>query len=173
MIRSKITKLDASFFQRDVLEVAPDLIGKTLVRQFDNGQILRFQITETEAYRGSEDLACHASKGRTPRTEVMYHCGALIYVYLIYGMYWMMNFVSGEQDNPQAALIRGLSNIYGPGKITKLLGIDKSFYGEDMSVSTRIWVENTDSRVIYSENPRIGINYAGEWCDKPWRYTLL
>ena len=101
-------KLDAEFFQRDVLEVAPDLVGKILVRQFDNGLVLRSRITETEAYRGMEDLHCHASKGRTLRTEVMFHSGALIYVYLIYGMYWMMNFVAGENNNPQLALIRGL-----------------------------------------------------------------
>jgi len=85
-----MAKLDDLFFQRDVLEVAPDLIGKILVRQFDNGEILRYRITETEAYRGSEDLACHASKGRTNRTEVMYHSGALIYVYLIYGIHWKL-----------------------------------------------------------------------------------
>ncbi len=166
-------KLDAEFFQRDVLEVAPDLVGKILVRQFDNGLVLRSRITETEAYRGMEDLACHASKGRTLRTEVMFHSGALIYVYLIYGMYWMMNFVAGENNNPQAALIRGLEGMYGPGKITRHLKIDKSFYGEDMAVSTRIWVEKDNFSAIYSEKPRIGINYAGEWRNKPWRYTLI
>jgi DNA-3-methyladenine glycosylase len=166
-------KLATSFFQRDVLEVAPDLIGKLLVRQFDNGNIVRFRITETEAYRGEADLACHASKGRTPRTEVMYHSGALIYVYLIYGMYWMMNFVTGEIDNPQAALVRGLEGIYGPGRLTRQLEIDKSFYGEDMNISSRIWIENDHFKASFSEKPRIGINYAGEWRDKPWRYTLL
>lgn len=99
-------KLDASFFNRDVLEVAPDLLGCTLVRDFGNGNIQRFTITELEAYRGEEDLACHASKGRTPRTEIMYHTGGYIYVYLIYGMYWMLNLVTGSNDEPQAVLIR-------------------------------------------------------------------
>jgi len=168
-----MTKLDNEFFRRDVLEVAPDLIGKIVVRQFADGTINRYRITETEAYRGTEDLACHASKGRTPRTEVMFHSGALIYVYLIYGMYWMMNFVAGENANPQAALIRGLEGIYGPGKITRNLKIDKSFYGEDMSISKRSWVEKDDVSLIYSEKPRIGIDYAGEWRYKPWRYTLI
>jgi len=168
-----MTKLDTEFFLRDVLEVAPCLIGKILVRQFADGSTFRYRITETEAYRGTEDLACHASKGRTERTEVMFHSGALIYVYLIYGMYWMINFVTGENDNPQAALIRGLEGIYGPGKITRHLQIDKSFYGEDMSVSTRIWVEKDNFTAIYSEKPRIGIDYAGEWRQKPWRYTLI
>jgi DNA-3-methyladenine glycosylase len=166
-------KLDSSFFQRDVLEVAPGLIGKVLVRQFDNGELSRLRITETEAYRGTEDLACHASKGRTPRTEIMFNSGALVYVYLIYGMYWMMNFVTGEKDNPQAALIRGLTDLYGPGRLTRHLKIDKSFYGEDMSISTRLWVEDDNFKPGYSENPRIGINYAGEWRNRPWRYTLL
>lgn len=166
-------RLDYSFFQRDVLEVAPELIGKILVRQFATGELLRLRITETEAYRGTEDLACHASKGRTPRTEIMYHSGAVIYVYLIYGMYWMMNFVTGEKDNPQAALIRGVSGIYGPGKITRHLLIDKSFSGEDLTISSRIWVEDDDFQDSFSEKPRIGINYAGDWKDKPWRYTSL
>lgn len=166
-------KLDSSFFRRDVLLVAPDLIGKILVRQNDNGIQFRYRITETEAYRGTEDLACHASKGRTSRTEIMYHSGALIYVYLIYGMYWMMNFVAGENGNPQAALLRGVEGINGPGKVTRQLQIDKSFYGEDMSISPRIWIENDNFNARYTENPRIGINYAGEWKDKPWRYTLI
>ena len=81
-----VMRLTNDFFGRDVLEVAPELIGKVLVRKFENGNTIRFTINETEAYRGEEDLACHASKGRTPRTEVMYRQGGLIYVYFIYGM---------------------------------------------------------------------------------------
>ena len=97
-------KLDADFFKRDVLEVAPDLLGKQLLLNKQS-----FVITEVEAYRGEEDKACHASKGRTQRTEIMYHAGGVIYVYLIYGVYWMLNFVTGERDNPQAILIRGIN----------------------------------------------------------------
>ena len=122
-------KLDHTFYQRDVLEVAPDLIGKYLVRKFEDGQIFRSMITEVEAYRGEEDQGCHANKGRTIRTEIMYHPGGVIYVYLIYGMYWMLNFVTGSENNPQAVLIRGIDNIWGPGKITRQLKIDGSFYG--------------------------------------------
>ena len=88
-------RFNSNFFSRDVLAVAPDLIGKILVRSFENGIAERFIITEVEAYRGAEDMACHASKGRTARTDVMYHQGGLVYVYLIYGMYWMLNFVTG------------------------------------------------------------------------------
>jgi DNA-3-methyladenine glycosylase len=163
-------KLDKRFFERDVLEVAPELIGKILVRQFENGIKLSYRITETEAYRGTDDLACHASRGRTNRTEIMYHSGALVYVYLIYGMYWMMNFVAGENNNPQAALLRGLEGIEGPGKITRHLQIDKSFYGEDLTLSSRLWIEDDNFIAKYTENRRIGINYAGEWKDKLWRF---
>lgn len=165
-------KLPHSFFQRDVREVAPDLIGKILVRQFDNGEILRLKITETEAYRGEEDLACHASKGRTKRTEVMYHEGGLVYVYLIYGMYWMLNFVTGPFDHPQATLIRGIEGFDGPGKLTKALQIDKSFYGEDLSTSKRIWVEDNQDKVSIDTSKRIGVDYAGEWANKLWRFAL-
>lgn len=165
-------KLDGSFFQRDVLEVAPDLVGKILVRKFDDGAISRFRIVETEAYRGEEDLACHASKGRTPRTEVMYHNGGKVYVYLIYGMYQMLNFVTSGENNPQAVLIRGIEGFIGPGRLTKHLLIDKSFYGEDLSTSERIWVENDGKTFKYRTGIRVGIDYAGEWKDKPWRFIL-
>lgn len=100
-------RLDRSFFTRDVLEVAPDLLGKLLVIKRDD-RIEKYVITEVEAYRGEEDLACHASRGKTKRNEVMYDIGGKIYVYLIYGMYWMLNFVTGEKNMPQAALIREL-----------------------------------------------------------------
>jgi len=165
-------RLDASFFQRDVLEVAPELIGKILVRQFPDGQVTRYKITETEAYRGIEDLACHASKGRTPRTEVMYHDGGKIYVYLIYGMYQMLNFVTAGEGNPQAVLIRGIEEHDGPGKLTRHLLIDKSFYGENLAISDRLWIENNEITSKYSVGTRIGIGYAGDWKDKPWRFTL-
>lgn len=95
-------RLTKSFYQRDVLEVAPDLLGKIIVRKFDNYAIQQFKITEVEAYRGMEDLACHAAKGRTNRTEIMFREGGLVYVYLIYGMYWMLNIVTGFENEPAA-----------------------------------------------------------------------
>jgi DNA-3-methyladenine glycosylase (3mg) len=165
-------KLEHSFFQRDVLEVAPDLVGKILVRKFDDGSVSRYRIVETEAYRGEEDLACHASKGRTPRTEVMYHGGGKVYVYLIYGMYQMLNFVTSGENIPQAVLIRGIEGFIGPGKLTRHLQIDKSFYGEDLSTSDRIWVETDGKAFGYRTDTRVGIDYAGEWKDKPWRFIL-
>lgn len=169
-------KLPASFYSRDVLEVAPDLLGKTLVRRFDDGQTLRLTITETEAYRGEDDLACHASKGRTPRTEVMYHNGGKVYVYLIYGMYWMLNVVVGDEGYPQAVLIRACEGINGPGRLGKALQLDKSFYGEDLLRSERLWIESGHHPKPFNivQSPRIGVHYAGDyWGNIHWRYNLV
>jgi len=168
-------RLSREFFTRDVLDVAPDLLGKLLVRRFDDGSVQKFIINEVEAYRGEEDLACHASKGRSKRTEIMYHEGGHLYVYLIYGMYWMLNIVTSKKEIPQAVLIRGIEEINGPGKLTKKLDIEKSFYGEDMISSERIWIESkvySIEKKIYT-TPRIGIDYSGDnWKNKPWRYVL-
>ncbi|MCX7986896.1 MAG: DNA-3-methyladenine glycosylase [Bacteroidales bacterium] len=167
-------RLNESFYTRDVLDVAPELLGKILVRRYDDGREEYFEITETEAYRGEEDLACHASKGRTPRTEIMYHRGGYVYVYLIYGMYWMLNVVTGFNDYPQAVLIRGLKGISGPGKVTRRLQIDKSFYGEDLTISNRIWIcmPLNNSSFQIETYPRVGIDYAGDyWKSLPWRFV--
>lgn len=168
-------RLQRDFFTRDVLEVAPDLLGKYLVRKFDNREVSKFKITEVEAYRGQEDVACHASKGRTKRTEIMYHEGGHIYVYLIYGMYWMLNFVTANENNPQAVLIRGIEGFDGPGKLTRHLQIDRSFYGTDLTLSDKLWIEHNseNSDVKIKTTPRIGIDYAGEiYKNKLWRFVL-
>jgi len=164
----KITK---EFYTSDVLIVAPELLGKILVCRVGE-ELLRYRITETEAYRGAEDLACHACKGRTARTEVMFRAGGVVYVYLIYGMYWMLNFVTGQENEPQAALIRGLEEICGPGRLTRKLQINKTFYGEDLTVSPRIWVEDDGCKPPYQTGTRIGVDYAGEWKDKLWRFHI-
>ncbi len=167
------SRIDANFFSRDVLRVAPEILGKKLVRSYDNGIVERYIITEVEAYRGEADLACHASKGRTSRTEVMYHQGGLIYVYLIYGMYWMLNIVTGEPNSPQAILIRGIEGCYGPGRLTKRLSIAKDFYGENLITSSRIWLEDNNVKYNIETAPRIGVDYAGEeWALKPWRFYI-
>lgn len=166
-------RLGREFYIHDVLDVAPGLIGKMMVIALPHGNYGRYMITEVEAYRGSEDLACHASKGRTARTEIMYHEGGHLYIYFIYGMYYMMNIVAGEENNPQAVLIRGVENFPGPGRFTKAFGIDKSYYGEDLTTSERIWIEDTGMNPIVKTSPRIGIDYAGEyWKSRPWRYFL-
>lgn len=166
-------RLPTSFFRRDVLKVAPELLGKILVRKFSDGQLKRYKITEVEAYRGGEDKACHANKGKTSRTEVMFRKGGVVYVYLIYGIYWMLNIVTGEVNDSSAVLIRGLEDFSGPGRVGKALQLDKSFYGEDLSTSQRIWIETSEADVSYSTGPRVGIHYAGEpWISKPWRFML-
>ncbi len=167
------TRLKREFYIRDVLDVAPELVGKDMVVRSAEGVYVRYCITEVEAYRGAEDEACHAFKGRTPRTEIMFHEGGRLYIYLIYGMYWMMNIVTGENNVPQAVLIRGVENYPGPGKLTKSLGIDKSYYGEDLVKSERIWIEDAGRIPYFKTSPRIGIDYAGEyWKTKPWRYYI-
>jgi DNA-3-methyladenine glycosylase len=164
-------RLSMEFFNRDVLDVAPDLIGKSMVLRLPGGTIGRFPVTEVEAYRGAEDKACHACRGRTPRTEIMFHEGGRLYVYLIYGMYWMLNIVTGKENDPQAVLIRGVENYSGPGKLTKSFGIDRAFYGEDLVLSERIWVEDAGVFPVIKTGTRIGIDYAGEyWKSRPWRY---
>jgi DNA-3-methyladenine glycosylase len=167
------SRVPEAFFTRDVLEIAPDLLGKFLARNFGNGQIKKYRITEAEAYRGTADLACHASKGRTPRTEVMFGAGGRVYVYFIYGMYWMLNFVAGEEGDASAVLIRGIEGFSGPGKVGRELKLDRSFYGENLFFSERLWVEESGESPEYVASPRIGIKYAGEpWVSQPWRFKV-
>lgn len=168
-----MTKLNSDFFKQDAVTVAEKLLGKILVRVWEDGSVSRYKITETEAYLGEEDLACHASKGRTPRTEVMFAEGGCVYVYLIYGMYWMLNFVTGPENHAQAVLIRGVDNIIGSGRVGKELKIDKSFYAESLLESKRIWIEDAPDVVEFKTAARVGIDYAGEiWKNKLWRFML-
>ena len=165
--------LSLAYFKKDVLIVAPDLVGKYLVVQKQDNAIERFIITETEAYRGEEDLACHASKGLTKRTEIMYREGGHIYVYMIYGMYWMLNVVTGKINEPHAVLIRGIEGYNGPGKLTKALHIDGSYNGKLLNQATGIWIEESGIKPELKTATRIGVDYAGEiWKNKPWRFIL-
>lgn len=165
-------KLPEQFFQRDVLEVAPDLLGKILVRRLDNGDLQCYRITDVEAYRGEEDKACHASRGRTPHTELLYSKGGKIYVYLIYGMYWLLNIVTGDKDNPQGVMVRAAEGIYGPGRVGRKLELDKSFRGESIENNDRLWIEDSDEKPEYITAPRVGIDYAQEWKDIQWRFII-
>ena len=171
MEKQVFDKISPGFYQQEVLDVAPLLLGKILVRGFESGKILRSKITEVEAYNGMDDKACHASKGKTERNKVMFQSGGLVYVYLIYGMHWLLNIVTGREDSPQAALIRGLEGLDGPGRVGKALELDKSFYGENLSTSPRIWIEDSGEKPKYITAPRVGINYAGEyWKNIEWRF---
>ncbi len=167
-------RLTSAYFQdNNSLFLAEDLLGKTLVRRFDDGREIRSGITETEAYMGIEDLASHASKGRTARTELMFGQGGFVYVYLIYGKYWLLNIVTGNAETPEAVLIRGTEAVSGPGRLGTLLELDRSFYGEDLATSERIWVEDSRLEGKIITGPRVGVDYAGEiWKNKPWRFIL-
>ena len=166
-------RLTSDFYRQDAITVAQKLLGKTLVRCLENGTESRYCISETEAYLGEDDLACHASKGRTKRTEIMYAEGGRVYVYLIYGMYWMLNVVTGIENQPQAVLIRGVDSIIGSGKVGRELKMDKSFYGEELNNSTRIWIEDAPDVEYFDTAPRVGIDYAGDlWKSKLWRFML-
>ncbi|MEM9227171.1 MAG: DNA-3-methyladenine glycosylase [Verrucomicrobiota bacterium] len=168
--------LTAKFFQRDALVVARELLGKVLCRRLPDGSLIRLPLTEVEAYLGPEDLACHASKGKTPRTAVMFEPGGINYVYLCYGMHWMLNFVTGPAGHPAAVLVRGIGHIRGPGRVTKVLAVDKALNAQATKHNQGLWVE--DDTLLLGESdivrtPRIGIGYAGEpWIDAPLRLVV-
>jgi DNA-3-methyladenine glycosylase len=163
-------RLNREFYTRDVLVVAPDLLGKTLVIS-RAGVTEWYKISEVEAYHGEEDKASHARFGKTARNSIMYGEGGFLYIYLIYGMYWMLNIITGPAGSPQAILIRGLKNLSGPGILTRGLGIDKTYHGEDLVTSRRIWAEDSEDKPVVIQKPRVGINYAGEpWVSHAWRF---
>jgi DNA-3-methyladenine glycosylase len=184
-------KLTRSFYSRSALDVSSDLLGKVLVRKFQN-RILSGKIVETEAYVGPHDLACHASKGHTPRTSVMFGPPGYAYVYMIYGFYFCLNVVTEPIGFPAAVLIRAVEPIEnvelmkqlrnnpdretnitsGPGKLCMAMSIDKQLNGEDL-LGTTIWIEdrNLDPGPIRT-TPRVGVDYAGEYKDKPWRFLV-
>lgn len=166
-------KLNESFFLRDVLEVAPDLVGKLLVRKLPDGTVLTLRIAETECYRGEEDTACHAHKGRTKRTEVLYRAGGVYYVYLCYGIHWLLNVVTGKPDQPQAVLIRAGVTQMGPGKLTKYLHIDKHFNELPVAGQEELWIEDDGRRYEIQADQRVGIGYADQADqDRLWRFKL-
>ena len=166
--------LTRNFYQNNAVTVARMLLGKTIVRKFEDGTIARYIITETEAYLGEDDKACHASKGRTKRNGIMYAEGGKIYVYLIYGIHWMLNVVTGPENYPQAVLICGLNFVSGSGRAGRELKIDSSFYGEDLLHSERIWIEDAPEIKHFNTSVRKGVEYAGEeWKSKLWRFILL
>lgn len=166
-------RLGKDWYRQEAITAAPALIGKLLCRYTEDG-IIKLRITETEAYYGEEDTACHAHKGRTKRTEVLYHEGGIAYVYLCYGIHDLLNVVTGEAEHPQAVLIRGVEGYNGPGKLTKALGITREHNGEDLITSQRLWIEDDGFICDPIPSKRIGIDYAtAEYRDKLWRYTMV
>lgn len=165
------TRLDRDYYRGPAPLLAPDLLGKLLCRRTSD-TILRFRITETECYYGESDTACHASKGKTERTKVLYGQGGIAYVYLCYGIHNLFNIVTGEAGFPQAVLIRALDGHIGPGRLTKALAIDRRLNGADLTRSADLWLEDDHCRPPIVLSKRIGINYAAPADrDRLWRFT--
>jgi len=187
-------KLKREFYTRsNVLSISRELLGKLLVVPDEHGNRISGKIVEVEAYRGPEDRASHAYGGRrTKRTETMYQLGGLAYVYFVYGMYYQFNVVTNVEDVPHAILVRGLEPIEGiemmrsrrashndrnltngPGKLCLAMGIDRRLDKADL-LGDRVWLEEFEklspSRI--AKGPRIGIDYAQEWIEKPWRFWI-
>ncbi len=170
-------RLKKSFFIRPTLTVAKELLGKYLVRKIGKKKLVG-KIVETEAYIGPKDRASHAFKGKiTPRNKTEYLEGGHIYIYLVYGMYWQLNITTSKTGKPECVLIRALESpeATGPGKLCRWMKLNKSFDAEDLTKSKRIWLEDRGERTKKSQivaTKRVGIDYAGEWAKKPWRFYI-
>ena len=192
--KSSLSKLPREFYTRsNVVTVARDLLGKLLVVPSSSGRRVSGIIVETEAYRGPHDRAAHSYGGRrTKRTETMYGIGGTAYVFFVYGMYNQFNVVTNVKDAPHAVLIRALEPVEGielmrkrrhgqpdhnltngPGKLCIALGIDRKLDAADL-LGNKVWIEEyeTVSRARIASGPRIGIDYAEDWIDKPWRFWI-
>lgn len=148
------------------------MVGKLLVHQTEAGEMV-LRISETEAYCGEWDTACHAHKGRTPRTEVLYQEAGTIYIYLCYGIHWLLNIVTGEVDTPQAVLIRACVDAEGPGRLTKRLGITGELNRQHICKQDQLWIGDDGKRFNLQEDKRVGIGYASqEDQDRLWRFKI-
>jgi len=166
--------LARAFFDRPADRVARELLGCRLAVRGADGRVIRHVVCETEAYLGAHDLACHAARGMTPRNAVMFGPAGVWYVYLCYGMHWMLNVVTGREGVPAAVLIRGVMDHIGPGRLTRALGIDKRFDGRPTVRPTGLWFEPgrpVPPRLV-AKTPRIGVGYAGAWAEKPLRFVV-
>ncbi len=187
-----IKRLNRSFYTRSTISLAEKLLGKYIVRKIGNKRLVG-KIIETEAYIGPQDKAAHSYKWKiTPRNKIEYAIGGHIYIYLVYGMYWQLNIVTAGKEKPECILIRAIipelesgereekkkrfSTANGPGKVCRYLKLDNSFYGEDLTKSKIIWLEDRggkikDSQIIVGK--RIGIDYAGPyWSKRKWRFLI-
>ncbi len=164
-------RLSSDFYARDCLELAPDLVGKVLVHRLPDGRELRARISETEAYRGIEDSACHAHRGMTERNKLLWESPGTVYIYLCYGIHWLLNVISGQAGQPQGVLIRACNGYPGPGRLTKYLMIDKSLNGSSFVSSKNIWIEDDGFKPCIVQDRRVGISYAAkEDQEKLWRF---
>jgi DNA-3-methyladenine glycosylase len=183
-------KIRRSFYEQSTLDVARQLLGKYLVRKHPDGTTVG-RIVETEAYVGPDDKACHASRGRTARTEIMFGPAGHAYVYLVYGFHHMLNIVTEQMDFPAAVLIRAVEPVggvalmkkrrgieelrqlaSGPGKLCEAFAIDRDLNGSDLCGSVLYIRDDGDSTPGVVARPRIGVDYAGTWKHKPWRFLI-
>ena len=171
--------IEPAFFARDTLEVARQLCGKLLVREVD-GEVLYGRLVEVEAYLGPDDLAAHSSGGRrTPRTEVMFGPPGHAYVYLIYGQYHCLNFVTRPEGTPQAILIRalepgpGVGRCSGPGLVCIALKIDRGLNAAPLQPPHLYVLDDGWEPPAIAQTPRIGVEYSGQpWAEQPWRFCV-
>lgn len=168
--------IDKKMFEQDALSVAKNVLGKIIVRKTESGEILKGRITEIEIYK-QDDSACHAFKGKTKRNAPMFESGGTIYVYLCYGLFNLLNIVCNVEDIPQALLIRGIDDVFGSGRVSKLLKIDKSLNNENLLTSDKIWLED-DGYILSAnkiqKNKRVGIAYAKPIDqDRLWRWRII
>jgi DNA-3-methyladenine glycosylase len=170
--------MNRNFFARDTRVVAKDLLGMELVRR-TGAKTIRAMITETEAYKGFVDRASHASRGKTLRNAPMFGPPGTIYIYLVHGLYYMLNIVTEREEYPAAVLIRGArlldsgKILNGPGKLTRALKITKSLNNANISTNKQLYL---GKRIIKPDKiinaRRVGVDYAGEWSKKPWRFLI-
>lgn len=167
--------LSQDFYCRRGAVVAKELLGKYLVGVHDGHRTSRM-ITEVEVYDGPHDLASHAARGKTPRTEAMFRAGGVWYVYLVYGLHWLLNIVTGPADYPSAVLIRGVEGIVGPAKVAKFFGVDKRFYAQPATLKTQLCIADRQVKIKATniiKTARIGVAYAGPiWSQKKYRFFI-
>jgi DNA-3-methyladenine glycosylase len=164
--------LETAFFERPADIVARDLPGRTLVRRIGRRRVALI-ISETEAYLGPHDLACHAARGRTPRTEVMFAPAGTLYVYLVYGMHWMLNVVTGPAGYPAAVLIRSAGAVSGPGRLARALAINGTLNGRRAGLEAGLWFECGAGPARVLAMPRVGVAYAGpRWSGRKLRFVM-
>ncbi|WP_345797514.1 DNA-3-methyladenine glycosylase [Castellaniella sp. MT123] len=178
-IQGECRKLDRDFYDRPATAVAPDLLGRLLIHATPTGPHIG-RIVEVEAYLGPGDLAAHTSRGRTARTRAMFGPPGHAYVYLIYGMHHCINVVTGPEGSGTAVLLRALAPVSGldvatngPGRLCKAMNITLDHYGIDLCGDT-LWLarDEAPTHVPAATSPRIGVDYAGEWAEKPLRYYI-
>lgn len=167
--------LDKAFFERPTLDVARDLIGQQLCRRLNSNTTVRARICETEAYDGFDDRASHAHKGVTKRNVVMFGPPGRAYIYLCYGVHWLLNITTREPGYPAAVLIRGVEGVEGPGRLTKHFQIDHTFNNQLLTRAGGLWVEAFETTVdpaCILTTQRVGIDYSGaQWAALPWRFV--